>query len=113
MKQWFGRILQHYGSAVQIRHADGVETVRAFLQPVTEHGWETVRRVLRGIGEVPRGRYVYIGPEGILPKEDTVMVCGGRRYRVCCAERLCCADEAVYVWALLRAAGGDDGAAGG
>ena len=111
MRQIIGRILQYYGSTAEILGADGGRTVRAFIQPVTGNGWESVKRVLRDIGQLPMARYVYIGPAEILPEDDAVIVCGGRRYRVCRMERMVCADEAVYVWGLLRAAGGDGDAA--
>ena len=106
MKELIGRILQQYGSAAEVTVGEGTQAVRAFIQPVTEAGWESVRRTMRAIGEIPRGRYVYIGPADVLPEADALVRAGGRTYRVQCAERLFFADETLYVWGLLRETGG-------
>ena len=107
MKELIGRILAYYGRTAEVESADGAQTVRAFLQPVTENGWESLRRSVRAIGEIPRGRSVYIGPAEVLPDEGAAVRCGGKDYRVQRAERLFLADEAIYVWGLLREAGGE------
>lgn len=106
MKELIGRILQQYGSAAEVALGSETQAVRAFIQPVTEAGWESVRRTMRAIGEIPRGRYVYIGPAEVLPEEDAIVRAGGKSYRVQRAERLFFADEALYVWGLLRETGG-------
>ena len=106
MKELIGRILQQYGSAAEVTVGDSTQAVRAFIQPVTEAGWESVRRTMRAIGEIPRGRFVYIGPADVLPEADALVCAGGRTYRVQRAERLFFADEAIYVWGLLRETGG-------
>lgn len=107
MKELIGRILTYYGRTAEVESTDGARTVRAFIQPVTENGWESLRRTMRAIGEIPRGRSVYIGPADILPGEGAAVRCGGKDYRVQRAERLFLADEAIYVWGLLREAGGE------
>ena len=35
MKELIGRILAYYGRTAEITTADGAQTVRAFIQPVT------------------------------------------------------------------------------
>lgn len=106
MKELIGRILQQYGSTAEVTVGEDTQAVRAFIQPVTEAGWESVRRTMRAIGEIPRGRYVYIGPADVLPEADALVRAGGRTYRVQRAERLFFADETLYVWGLLRETGG-------
>ena len=71
-----GWMSRHYGWNVEetwLVKTPGIvfalaQAVRAFIQPVTEAGWESVRRTMRAIGEIPRGRYVYIGPAEVLPE---------------------------------------------
>ena len=106
MKELIGRILQQYGSAAEVTLGNGTQTVRAFIQPVTEAGWESLSRTMRAIGEIPRGRSVYIGPAEVLPEADAIVRAGGKSYRVQRAERLFFADEALVGWGLLRETGG-------
>ncbi len=102
-------ILSGYGSAVTILRADGAaDDVRAFVQPVTEKSWQSIRKTMHALGEGPVGRYVYIGPaEAPLGETDTVRY-GGRRFLVRRAETLELAGQALYIWGLLVPDGGED-----
>ena len=108
MREMIERILAAYGSGMTIVCADGEKAVRAFLQPVTEKSREDMRRTIRMLGEIPAGRYVYIGPAEPALREDAEILFWGERYRACRAETLVIAGEALYVWALLQKEGGDD-----
>ena len=108
MREMIERILAAYGSEMTITCADGEKAVRAFLQPVTEKSREAMRRSIQMLGELPAGRYVYIGPAEPKLKENAAIVFRGERYSVCRAETLVVAGEALYVWGLLRKEGGDD-----
>lgn len=108
MREMIERILAAYGSEMTITCADGEKAVRAFLQPVTEKSRETMRRSIQTLGEIPAGRYVYIGPAEPALREDAAVIFRGGRYSACRAETLILAGEALYVWGLLRKEGGDD-----
>lgn len=108
MRELIERILAAYGSGMTIVCADGEKAVRAFLQPVTEKSRETMRKTIGMLGEIPVGRFLYVGPaEPALP-EDAEVRFRGERYRACRTETLVVADEALYVWGLLKKEGGDE-----
>lgn len=108
MKTRIRRILEGYGSDMKLIRADGAKTVRAFLQPVTAKSWEAMRRTIETLGEVPATRYVYIGPPDETIKEDDEVEFREERYRVCRAETLTLAGQALYSWGLLKKEGGED-----
>lgn len=108
MKQTITRILAQYGSTVTLRGTDGEKTIRAFVQPVTAKSEEAMRRYIETLGELPRGKFIYIGPVETPAHADDTLVCQGRAFRVCRAETLMLGDEALYIWGLLREEGGEE-----
>ena len=62
MKALIESILQGYGSLVTVRDGQSARTFRALVQPVTEKGWASTRKLIESLGRVPKGQYVYIGP---------------------------------------------------
>lgn len=110
MRRMIEKILSYYASECEVTTADGVKTVRAFLEPVQSSGREGFLKKMHALGEIPDGRYVYIGPISAMPEADGRVICGGREFTVCRAETLFMQDEPVYVWGLLRSCGGIDDA---
>lgn len=108
MRRMLGRILAQYGSEMTLYGTEGERRVRAFLQPVTAKGLDAARRTIQELGEIPEGRYVYIGPADAPLREDEHVEYRDERYRVCRAQTLVVADEALYVWALMMKEGGED-----
>ncbi len=108
MKRRIEHILCGYGSDATIYHADGAQAVRAFIQPVTERGKQAAELAVDALGEIPAGRYLYIGPAQPQAMQDDIIECDGRKYRVCRTEQLCLQAEALYTWALLRRVGGEE-----
>ncbi|MBQ5749673.1 MAG: hypothetical protein IIV87_05895 [Oscillospiraceae bacterium] len=106
MKEKIARILDGYGSEVRIEKADGVCAVRAFIQPVTANGWDSMRKTVRELGQVPVGRFVYIGPAEPFAQEGDRIVCADKTYTVCRAEHMVFGNEELYTWGLLREIGG-------
>lgn len=107
MKKTIQQILTAYGSEMKLIRTNGTVVIRAFLQPVTTESWENMRKTVQWLGEIPRGRYVYIGPTEPEATEDDYVELRGTRYRVCKAETLIVAGEALYVWGLLQKEGGE------
>lgn len=107
MRERIDKILAQYGSEMLLAQADGERTVRAFLQPVTASSREVVRKAVGHLGELPGGRWVYIGPADAPLREEDRIVLRGERFRVRQAELLVVAEEALYVWALLQKDGGE------
>ena len=108
MRRMLEHILAQYGSEMTLHMAEGERRVRAFLQPVTAKGLEAARRTIQELGEIPEERYLYIGPAQTPLQEDDSVEFQAERYRVCRAQTLVVADEALYVWALARKEGGND-----
>ena len=106
MKEKIARILEAYGSDVRIEKADGACAVRAFIQPVTASGWDSVRKTVSDLGQVPVGRFVYIGPAEPFAQEGDRLVCADKTYKVCRAEQMLFGSEELYTWGLLRQEGG-------
>ena len=104
------RILSDYASDCSVQTADGVKTVRAFIEPVQSRGKDGFLHKLHALGEIPDGRYVYIGPVSALPVQDGSAAANGREYVVCKAETLFMQNEPVFIWGLLRECGGTDDA---
>ena len=59
MKALIESILQGYGSLVTVRDGQSARTFRALVQPVTEKGWASTRKLIESLGRVPKGQYVY------------------------------------------------------
>lgn len=108
MKQMLQAILAEYGSTVYVVPQTGTAvTVKAFLQPVTTRSWQNMQRVVRSLGEIPTGQFLYIGPTEQALTDTDVLESGGRRFRICRAETICLGEEELYVWALAMETGGE------
>lgn len=108
MRAFVERILQGYGSLVTVQDGESARTFRAFVQPVTEKGWQNMQKVIRTLGQVPKGQFVYIGPAGAALSEGQTVQAFGEAFLVRRYETVYLADKALYDWALLQRAGGAD-----
>ena len=103
-----GRILEKYGTSLTLRRGDESWTVRAFFQPVRSTSWEYSDSDYSPLGEIPRGRYVYIGPvEPEAAAGDTICL-GERAYLVRRSELIRGEKGPVYCWGLCLEKGGED-----
>lgn len=55
MKALIESILQGYGSLVTVRDGQSARTFRALVQPVTEKGWASTRKLIESLGRFRRG----------------------------------------------------------
>ena len=99
-------ILQGYGSLVTVRDGQSARTFRALVQPVTEKGWASTRKLIESLDRVPKGQYVYIGPAEMEIKQGQTVEVRQEAYVVRRSETMALGDETLYVWALLTKAGG-------
>ena len=106
MKALIESILQGYGSLVTVRDGQSARTFRALVQPVTEKGWASTRKLIESLGRVPKGQYVYIGPAEMEIKQGQTVEVRQEAYVVRRSETMALGDETLYVWALLTKAGG-------
>lgn len=78
MTRWVEEILDKYGQEVTVEHEDTAETVRAFLQPITERD-EAVPETA-AIGWLDGRLWLYLGRKAA---EAGDLVCwNGQRFRV-------------------------------
>ena len=108
MKTLIESILQGYGSLVTVRDGQSARTFRALVQPVTEKGWQATRKVIETLGKIQKGQYVYIGPADLELCVGQRIEAQGQAFIVRRCETRYLADEAVFAWALLVKAGGDE-----
>ena len=106
MKALIESILQGYGRLVTVRDGQSARTFRALVQPVTEKGWASTRKLIESLGRVPKGQYVYIGPAEMEIKQGQTVEVRQEAYVVRRSETMALGDETLYVWALLTKAGG-------
>ena len=104
--RFFDRIVSRYGQETTITPAGGEAfTLRALVQPVRSKAKAATEGAGSGLGQLDVSDTVLLAPaDGKLAAGDGVVSDGGKRYRVRRAERIF-ADEAAYVWALLRPEG--------
>ncbi len=103
--RFFDRILRHYGQETTITPEGGEAfTLRALVQPVRSKAKSATEGAGSGLGQLDVSDTVLLAPaDGKISAGDGVES-GGKRYRVRRAERIF-ADEAAYLWALLRPEG--------
>lgn len=107
MKALLESILQVYGNLVTMQDSGVMTSFRAFVQPVTQKGWQNMQKVIGALGEIPMGQFVYIGPADRPLARGSTLQAQGKTYLVRRAETIYLADEALYIWALLTQAGGE------
>lgn len=78
MTRWVEEILRRYGQEVTVTRADGRETVRAFLQPLSERDEAAPETTAAGWRD--GRRWLYLG-RAALETGDAVLW-EGRRFRV-------------------------------
>lgn len=108
MKALIESILQGYGSLATITDGESARTFRAFIQPVTEKGWQNTKKIIASLGQVPKGQYVYIGPAEVELTQGQRLETRGQTFLVRRCEKVFLGEEAMYTWALLTKAGGAD-----
>lgn len=96
-REWRG-ILARYGQAVTLQTGTERVSLRAFVQPARDRGRDQEVPSPRGLGR--QDRFLYLGPPEHPLDGETLVECGGQRYRVQAAHRM---GEGVcpHWWAVL------------
>lgn len=108
MRQMIQKILSRYGSPVTLQQGEATQEIRAFFQPVRSINWQYLDGDYSPLGEIPRGRYVYIGPVTPEAQAGDTLVVSGRCYRLRRTERICDSNGPVYCWGMCVEKGGED-----
>ena len=101
MTDWMEEVLARYGQSVTLEGAAGGETVRAFLQPVTERS-EEVPDTVTPIGWVDGRLWLYLGRTAV--EEGDILLWNGGRFRVRSSRPYYVGETQVYWWASLEQA---------
>ena len=102
------KILRKYGVPLTLVRGTESWEVSAFFQPVRSKSWETSDSDYSPLGEIPRGRYVYIGPlEPEAAAGDTVIL-ESKAYLIRRSEVIRDGNGPVYCWGLCLEKGGED-----
>ena len=102
------RIIEKYGTPLTLRRWLESWEVRAFFQPVRSKSWDASDSEYSPLGEIPRGRYVYLGPlEPEAVAGDTLEM-NGRKFLVRRSEIIYDQKAPAYCWALCLEKGGKD-----
>lgn len=108
MIQTVDLLMEHYGSSLRLCRDGEATEFKAFLQPVTSKSWQNMERLFGGLGEIPRGQYLYLGPRNVCLSAGDELETGEQAYIVRKAETLMLEDKPLYLWALCVRKGGDD-----
>lgn len=104
----FGRILEKYGTLLTLCRGEESWQIRGFFQPVRSKSWETSDADYSPLGEIPRGRYVYMGPLQPEAAAGDTVVLGGKAYLMRRSELVRDGNGPVYCWGLCLEKGGED-----
>lgn len=101
MTDWVRVILSRHGQTVTVCGAETEETVRAFLQPVTEKK-EQVPDTVTGLGYVDERLWLYLGQKEVQP--DDRVAWNGMEFRARSSRPYYIGETLMYWWAALEAA---------
>ena len=102
------RMMEKYGTAVKLCRSESSWNVKAFFQSVRSKSWDLSESEYSPLGEIPRGRHIYIGPlEPEAAAGDTIWV-EDKAYLVRRSEIIRDGSGPVYCWGLCLEKGGAD-----
>ena len=108
MREMTMRMMERYGTVVELCRGSSRWEVKAFFQSVRSKSWDFSDSDYSPLGEIPRGRHVYIGPaEPATAAGDTIRV-AGKAYLVRRSELIRDGEGPLYCWALCLEKGGED-----
>ncbi len=100
-------VMEKYGTQMEVFREGRWTALRGFLQNVRSGAWQNLERTAVELGDVPRNRYVYIGPPEVPAEEGDLLRCRGQEYVFRRTDEVLCGDEAVYRWGLCVKKGED------
>ena len=108
MRSVVERMMEKYGTAVKLCRGNREWPIKAFFQSVRSKSWDLSESEYSPLGELPRGRHVYIGPlEPEAAAGDTIWV-EDKAYLVRRSEIIRDGSGPVYCWGLCLEKGGTD-----
>ncbi|MBE6927504.1 MAG: hypothetical protein E7467_03290 [Ruminococcaceae bacterium] len=100
MKELIGRLIDRYGSTMQVTSGKTTKQIKAFLQLVTSKSWQNMERMIPTVGEIPRGQFLYLGPPEVLLSGYDTLLFDGRQFIIRRADAIVYRNERIFVWGL-------------
>ncbi len=101
------RQICRYGNEMVLSHEGQHHTIRAFLQDARSTSKDNARRDFSPLGELFKGRYVYIGPAEPAATVGDTLRYQGRVFELRRAELVAVNNAPAYCWGLCVEKGGD------
>ncbi len=108
MKRALRYILRYYGDTLMVRSSGETVSVRAFFRPLTQKSLQTMQGAFTGLGELPPGYFLYIGPAEVQMQRGDRIRWRDKWFDVRRSEEICIGDEALYRWSLAAPGGEED-----
>ena len=102
------KILLSYGSIMTLHHDGQDHRIRACFQPVRSKSWDASDSNYSPLGEIPRGRYIYLGPLDPEAVAGDTIQRDDRQFLVRRSELVYDQKGPAYCWALCLEKGGED-----
>lgn len=100
MKKLVQKVLSCYGVTVQVETEDRILSVKGFFRFVKSDAWQQTQQVFSPLGQVPRGRYIFLLPMGTEVSVGATLSVGQKKYTACRVEETTFFDEQVCLWCL-------------
>lgn len=108
MRRMVEKIIRNCGTALTLEKNGERISITAFLQPNGAASQLNTRTEMSLLGQVPGGRYLYIGPVTPQAEVGDVLTLNGRRFELRRAETVMSGEEPLYRWGLCVEKGGMD-----
>ncbi len=92
------KLIRSYGCQLILEQDGSQKKFRGFLQPLLSR--QQPFRRYSPMGEIPIGRYLFIGPASVPATEGAVLIRGNRRYELRQAEQIFFGDKPIYCWGM-------------
>ncbi len=102
-----GKMIQQYGSPMQLVKDGETFSIRAFLQETKSKSRGSAERAFESLGEVPRDVYVYLGPVTPEAAVGDVLMYQEKTLELRRTELVTVGEKALYCWGLCVEKGGD------
>ena len=101
-------MMDKYGTAVRLCRGGEEWEIKAFFQSVRSKSWDFSDSDYSPLGEIPRGRHVYMGPVEPAPAAGDPVWVADKAYLVRRSEIIRDGQGPAYCWALCLEKGGED-----
>lgn len=107
MRGILSKLIRRYGASMTLVKDGEENSIYGFLQESKSKSTENTHRQFLPVGELYRGRYVYLGPAEPMGEMGDLLIWKDRVFEIRQAEAIFFEDLPVYCWGLCVERGGD------